>query len=414
MKKKNIKIMSIVIVGLIIVLAIFFKVTTGNVAIAEIYQVNRGEISEYVEETGSVKSRKQRIIHSNVMGEVENINVDEGDAVKKGEILGQIDSEKIELEIKALEARIQGLKATYKEAVKPVEKSEIAKAQASVEKMKVNVNEAKRNLENSKKLYDDGAISLDAYQAAQNNLVLQENSLKIAENELKLLQKGASGNVKNKYEAQIAELIYQKEILEKSKEDLIIKAPTDGIITEVFIKEGTYVQPGMSILEIGDTKELYVEVDVLASEVGSIQEGGLVIIYNDDLGIDELKGKVEKIYPKAFSKISDLGIEQKRVKIDVSIPGNSNLKMGYDVDAKFRLWFSADTLMVPDNAVFDMENDKLVFVVEGNKAVLKKVEIGLEGESFIEIKSGLNEGDKVIISPDEDIEEGITIKEDKE
>lgn len=413
MKKKNIKIISIAIVVLIVVFALFFKMNTGSVTIAEIHEVGRGEISEYVEETGTVKSRGQRIIYSNAMGEVKNINVDEGNAVKQGDILAQIDSEKTDLEIKALEAQIQGLKATYKEVIKPVEKSRIAKAEANAQTMKVNVDEAKRNLENSKKLYQDGAISLDAYRVAQNNLVIQENSLAIAENELKLLKKGVSGNIKNQYEAQIAGLIYQKEILEKSKEELIIKAPANGIITEVFIKEGAYARPGMVILEIGDIKELYARVDVLASEVGNIEEGGLVIIYSDDLGIDELKGKVEKIYPKAFSKISDLGIEQKRVKIDVSIPEDLNLKIGYDVDAKFRLWSKSDTLIVPDNTVFDIENNKFVFVVEDNKAVLRKVEIGLEGEDFIEVKSGLKEGDKVIISPDEDIEEGVTIKVDE-
>ncbi|SHK12235.1 efflux RND transporter periplasmic adaptor subunit [Paramaledivibacter caminithermalis] len=414
MKKKIIKITSVVIIVLVIIFGLFFKINKGNVIIAEIYEVGRGGISEYVEETGRVKSRGQRIIYSTTMGQVNNINVDEGDIVKEGDVLGHIDSEEIELEIKALEAEIQGLQATYKEAIKPVDKSKIDKAEANVESMKANVEEAKRNLINSKKLYEDEAVSLDAYKAAQNNLVVKENSLKIAENELKLLKKGASNNIKNKYEAQIAGLIYKKEILEKKKEDMIIKAPTEGSITEIFIKEGSYVQPSMEMFEIGNIKELYVEVDVLASEVKDIKEGGVVIIYSDDLGINKLEGQVEKVYPKAFSKISDLGIEQKRVKIDVSIPKVSNLKIGYDVDTKFKIRSKTDALIVPDNTVFDIENEKYVFVLEDNKAVLKRVEIGLEGEDFIEVKSGLKEGDRVIISPDEDIEEGVTVKDGKE
>jgi len=414
MKKRNIKIISIVLIAVIIVFLLYYKMQTANVIVAEIYQVGRGEIFEYVEETGTVKSKGERIIYSSAAGEVRNIEVDEGDSVKKEAVLVQMDSDKADLKIKSLEAQIQGLKATYKEAIKPVDRQRIAKAEANVETMKVNLDEAKRDLENSKKLYEDGAIALDNYKAAENNLVLQQNELKIAENELALLKKGVSGNIRNKYEAQIADLVYQKEILERGKDDLIIKAPSDGIITEVFIKEGAYVQPGTDILEIGDISELYVEVDVLASEVGEIKEGGLAIIYSDDLGINELKGKVEKVYPKAFSKVSDLGIEQKRVRIDVSIPQSSNLKIGYDVDAKFLLWSKADTVIVPDNTLFDLKNDKYVFVLEDGKAVLRKVEIGLEGEDFIEIKSGLKEGEKVIVSPDEDIKEGMAVKEEKE
>ncbi|SKC38982.1 efflux RND transporter periplasmic adaptor subunit [Maledivibacter halophilus] len=413
MNKKIIKITSISLIVLIVVFGLYYKVKNDSAVVAEIYEVGRGEISEYVEETGTVKSRGEKIIYSNGIGEVKNINVDEGDFVRIGEILAQIDSSKTDLEIKALNAQIQGLRATYKEAVKPVDKSKIAGAQAKVETMKINLEEARRNLENSKKLYEDGAISLDDYKGAQNNFALQENSLKIAENELKLLEKGVSGNIKNQYEAEIAGLIYKKEILEKNKEDLTIKATSNGTITELFVKEGFYVQPGVNILEMGNIEELYVGVDVLASEVRDIKVGGEVIIYNDDLGIDELKGKVEKIYPKAFSKVSDLGIEQKRVKIDVNIPQNENLKIGYDIDTKFKLWSKTDTLVVPDNSVFEIENNNFVFAVEDNKAVLRKVEIGLKGEEYIEIKSGLKEGNKIIISPDEDIEEGVTIKEEK-
>lgn len=414
MKKRNIKIISIALVVVVIVFLVYYKMQIANGVVAETYKVGRGEISEYVEETGTVKSRGERIIYSNTAGEVKNIEVDEGDSVKKEAVLVQMDSDKTDLEIKSLDAQIQGLKATYKEAIKPVDKQKIDKAEAKVETAKANLDEAKRDLKNSKKLYENGAIALDDYKAAQNNLVLQENVLKIAENDLTLLKKGVSGNIRNQYEAQIAELVYQKEILEKTKGDLIITAPADGIVTEIFVKEGAYVQPGTDILEIGNIKELYVEVDVLASEVGDIKEGGLAIIYSDDLGINELKGTVEKIYPKAFSKVSDLGIEQKRVRIDISIPQSSKLKMGYDVDSKFQLWSKNDTLIVPDNTIFDFEDGKYVFVVENGKAALREVETGLEGEDFIEIKSGLKEGEKVIVSPDEDIKEGINVKEEEE
>ncbi|WP_432663439.1 efflux RND transporter periplasmic adaptor subunit [Wukongibacter baidiensis] len=413
MRKKIIKIIILVLVVSIITFGIYYKMKNGNVVTAEIHEVVYGSVSDFVEETGTVKSRSQRIVYADATGEIKNIHVTEGDVVSTGDLIAEVDSEKLELEIKSLEAQIEGLRATYKEAIKPVDKEKIAKAQASVDKTKVLVDEAKRNLENSKKLYESQAISHEAYKAAQENLTVQENTLKIEQNELRLLKKGVSGNIKNQYEAQIAQLVYQKEILVKSKEDLMIKAPVSGTITEVFLKEGAYVQQGTNVIEIGDTKDLYIEVDVLASEVGDIKEDGLVIIYSEDLGIDEIKGKVDKIYPKAFSKVSDLGIEQKRVRIEAGVPENSKLKIGYEVDSKFKLWSKSDILVAPDNTVFDLNDSKYVFIVENNIAELRKIETGLEGEDYIEIKSGLKEGDKIIVSPNEDIEEGIRIKEEK-
>ncbi len=411
MKKKIIKVTSIGLIAIIIIFGLYHRTKANNTVKAEIYEVVRGEIVEYVEETGTIKSDSQRVIYSNAMGEVKNISVDEGDYVKSGDLLAEIDSEKIELEIKSLESQIEVLRATYREQIKPADKLEIDRAEARVQTVKIRVEEAKRNLENSKRLYEEGGISLNAYNNAEDKLAVEQNSLKIAENELKLLKKGASNNIKDQYEAQIADLIYKKEVLEKSREELTIKAPDDGIVTEIFIKEGTYLQPGMNVIEIGNTDNLYVEVDVLAREVGEIKENGLVIVYSDDLNIDEIDGRVEKIYPKAFSKISDLGIEQKRVRIDVNVPDNPKLRIGYEVDCKFKLEAKSNVLMVPDNTIFELEDNKYVFAVENSKALLREVETGLEGEDYIEIKSGLKEGDKVIISPDGDIEEGITVEE---
>lgn len=411
MKKKIIKISSIVLVVSIIVFGIYYKMKSGNVVTTELHEVAYGRAADFVEETGTVKSRSQRTIYSEATGEIKNIHVTEGDFVKEGDPIAEIDSEKLEIEIKSLDAQIGGLRATYKEAIKPVDKEEIAKAQASVNKTKVLLNEAKRNLENSKKLYESQAISHEAYKTAEENLAVQENTLKIEENELQLLKKGVSSNIKNQYEAQIAQLVYQKEILEKSREELMIKAPVSGIITETFLKEGAYVQQGTEVIEIANIKDLYIEVDVLASEVGEIKENGSAIIFSEDLGIDKLEGKVEKIYPKAFSKVSDLGIEQKRVRIEVAITENTELKIGYEVDCKFELWSKANILVVPDNTVFDFNDSKYVFIVEKDIAVLKKIETGLEGEDYIEIQSGLKEGDKVIVSPNEDIEEGVKIKD---
>ncbi|WP_066501564.1 efflux RND transporter periplasmic adaptor subunit [Abyssisolibacter fermentans] len=410
MKKKAIVIALIIVV---IAASVYFKIQNDNTLAVETFKVNKGEISEYIEETGTVKSKKQRTIYTKAMGEARGINIDEGDRVKKGDILLEIDAEKINLEINSVQAEIDGLRAVYKEAVKPVDKSMIEKANANVESMKVKVDEAKRNFDSSKKLYEDGALSLNEYKSAQNNLTFQKNALVIAENELKLLKEGVSGNIKNQYQAQIAALVYKKEILEKNRENYVITSPIDGIITDIFIKEGSYLQPGMSVIEISGTNDLYIEVDVLASEVSSIKKDGIVIAYSDELGIDELSGKVDKIYPKAFSKISDLGIQQKRVRVDVDIQNISQLRIGYDIDTKFRLWSKNDVLLVPDNTVFELNDAKYVFIVEDDKAKLKKIEIGLEGEDYIEVKSGLNEGDIVIISPNEDIKEGINIKEKK-
>lgn len=401
----------LLIVGIIIgILAIGFaiKSVVGNKIEVEAYKVKIGEIANYVEDIGTIKSRNERTIYANSMGEVQRINYKSGDVVKEGDVLVELDYQEIDLKIKGLEAQMEGLKASYKEAIKPVDSSRLKQAQANVDSIKIRLEEAKRQAENNKKLYEEGGISQDTYETSLNNVKQQENVLSIAQSELELLQKGVSGNIKNQYEAQITELAYQISILEKEREKYIIKSPLDGIVMDVPVEEGMVVQPGTKIIEIGNNDDFYVEADILASEIGKIKNKADVIIESEDIGV-EVKGKVERIYPKAISTISDLGIEQKRVRLEISLEDITNLRPGYEVDVNIFESGAQDTIIIPENSVFEMDDGIYVFVIEKDALKLRKIEVGIEGEELIEVKSGLKEGERVVISPVKDLEEGMKV-----
>lgn len=408
MKKKKI------ITGLAVLLVIIgigYVIKSGREIEAEVAEVERGDVTGFIEETAVVKSRNQRTIYAQTMGEIQEIRVEEGDFVKKGETIAIVDTTKNDLQIKMMEAQLEGLKAAYREALKGADEEKIKQAEASVRSLQIRVEQARREAENSKKLYEEDAISYEAYKKAVDNLALQEESLKIAQNELTLLKKGASSNILKQHQARIKELEYQIEMLKQNRGDLVITSSISGTVLDVLVKEGIYLQPGTAMFEIGDTHSLYVEADILIGDAGKIKEGADVIISSDDLDMKPIKGKVSKIYPKAFSKLSDLGIEQKRVKVEIDLLEQSpELKVGYEVTARIITAFKNDVVYVPKSAVFEMENEEYVFVVENHRAALRKVETGIEGEDVVEIKSGLSEGETIILYPDDDIEEGITIK----
>ena len=91
----------------------------------------------------------------------------------------------------------------------------------------------------------------------------------------------------------------------------------EGIILEDDVEVGSVIQPGKKVFQIGNTADLFLESDILVDEISGVNVGAEVIVENKDLGIYGLEGIVRKIYPKAFSKVSELGIEQKRVKIEI-------------------------------------------------------------------------------------------------
>lgn len=402
-KGKYRKIMIIGILLIIVIAGAVFAIQGNNGKEVETYTVKKGDVQSYIEEIAVVKSNNQRMVFSEANGKVLSISKDVGDKISAGDVIVKLDTENIDLQIKSIEFKLDALNAAYTEAIKKPEKEFIDKVRASVESVKISVEEAKRNLENSEKLYEEGALSYDEYQKAINYLKIQQEALKAAENELKLLEKGTSENIRRQYEAQIDELENQLQMLKQNKENYLILSPIDGTILDKFIEEGALVQPGMPVVEIGDENDLYLEADILASEIGKVVEGADVIIYSEDLDLSNIKGKVRKIYPKAFSKLSDLGIEQKRVRVEINIAEEiAKLKIGYEVDIKIVTNNKKNVIIIPDNSIIEFEDGKYVYVLQDGTAKLRKIETGVEGEDMVEIISGLKEGEKVVLNPETD------------
>ncbi len=147
-------------------------------------------------------------------------------------------------------------------------------------------------------------------------------------------------------------------------------------------------QPGKMLFEIGSSGKLHLSCDLLFEDLAGIQVGTQVRIENEDLGIKDLKGTVSKIYPIAFTKVSDLGINQKRVTVKVSLEGDlKTLKPGYELTAKFITQKRENTILVDKKALFEYEGKASLFVNENGKAKLRVVEKGLENTDLVEIVS---------------------------
>ncbi|MFZ5968670.1 MAG: efflux RND transporter periplasmic adaptor subunit [Bacillota bacterium] len=413
MKKKKIWIIAGVVSAIVIIM-ILASGSKGEEA--DTFQVKKGNLEEYVEETGVVKTDDDMTIFAQTAGKVTKMVKEPGEEVKAGDVLLEMDAKEAALQRRELEAQKEGMIAQYKEAVKPASQEEINKLHGMVNAAKTAYEEAKRAADSSKQLYEQGAISYDEYKKAQANLVAEESSLNAAQMDLAAAKKGGSEYLRSQYEAQIQQIQVQIDRLNTQMEDLKVKAPMDGTVLAKLVEQESYVQPGTALMEIGNPQKMYIQSEVLIGDIGKIKEGLKVVIENEDLGIKSLIGKVRKIHPKAFSKVSDLGIEQKRVLVEVDLQGNtSQLKPGYDADIRFITKSKEQVLLVDERAVFDYEGKEHVFVVEKGKAVLRSIEKGIESGDYVEVLKGLDEGEEVILSPDNKISEGTKIikSEDK-
>lgn len=373
--------------------------------------VQRGNISKYVEEIATVFLEDEVSVYAVEGGLVTEVLKDTGNMVNKDEALVRIDDREIQIQKEILEAQMKSAVAQYDERKKSADDEEINKLKAQLRAAEAKYENAKRNMINNKSLYEAGAISQNDYQKFVVEVDMAEADFEIAKSNLSLAEKGVSAYVEKQYQAQIDEIKKRIEILEKKQSDLTIKSPLDGMVINNKIKVGNILQPGALVMEIGSSTGYYLESDILMDEIGFIQQGSIVLISNEDLGFKDVRGKVSKISPKAFSKVSDLGIEQKRVKVRISIDEEIKaLKSGYEVEIKIITDSKNDVLLVDKKAIFEYQDQECVFIAEEGTAKLRAIKKGLEGEDQIEVLDGLMEGEKVILSPNEDIKEGSRIK----
>jgi len=389
MKKKKYFIATGVIVIIFIIASLLLGGQTDQ---PEASKVRLGSIKKTVEETGTVFSKRVNTFYSDMSQRVETLNVSVGDRVKKGDII-LVYENNYDLEIERANKQIEAITASYNESVKGADFQEISNLKLNISTIETNLNFARSNLEKIKTLYENNAVSQVEYDEAKNNVTILENQLQEANNNYSKIIQGVSANVKKEYEAQIDEVMIQIKILEKNMEQASIKAEFDGVITELNVHQGSMTQAGVPTVEIQDDKNLGIYVEVLAEDAIEVTKGMAFNILDDEV-IKELQ--VSRVYPKAQAKISDLGVEQKRVRIEADLD-DADYKLGSEVDVEIVLKEKNNVLLVDKDAVYEKDNIKYVTVLSGKNEIETEITTGIEDDKYVEVLSGLSENDTVLI-----------------
>jgi len=281
-----------------------------------------------------------------------------------------------------------------------------------VEQARADFDLAEKELDRIKQLYEEGAVTAQELEAAQNRLHSARIMLQQQLEGLALLEEtgGPTTESRQYYEgrreaikAQIKSLEYQ---LDRSR----ITAPIDGIIANLAIKEGELVTPGLKLMPLFRPDSYLVETFVLAEQLEGIQEGMPVQLRQSRQGEDLiLSGKVTGIAPTAVERVSALGLEEQRIKITVApdLPPGRQLLPGTALDVEFTANEQEGVLAVPKTALFTYQDSDALWKVVDGKAQVQKVETGFENNTYVVITRGLQPGDLVILSPQrEGLKEG--------
>jgi HlyD family secretion protein len=382
---------SVLVVAAIVAVAVWPQSMEVAVVRAE-----RGPMQVTVDEDGETRVRDRFLVTAPVSGRVQRIEIEPGDQVVRGKtVLARITPAESPL----LDPRTRG------ELSAAVEAGTAAVGQARAERQRAvtSLDRARSTLRRQQELMKAGAISSDALEAAETAVASAEDAVRAAE----FAERRAEG------ELQLARARLAAPNTAGRSVDVV--APIDGTILKRLRESEGVVPVGEPLLEIGEPGRMEIVADLLSTDAVRVQPGAAVLIEQWGGG-HTLHGRVRRIEPSGFMKVSALGVEEQRVNviIDFTDPAEAaRLGDGYRVEVRIVLWKDDDVLKVPVGGLFRQGEGWAVFVVEDGRVRRQSVQLGQRNETDGQIISGLEAGALIVLHPPDTLTDGtrVTVRE---
>jgi HlyD family secretion protein len=191
-----------------------------------------------------------------------------------------------------------------------------------------------------------------------------------------------------------------------------VVAPVNGVILKRLRESESIVPAGEPLLEIGEPGRSEIVADFLSTDAVRIQPGSAVLIEGWG-GSEPLKGRVRRVEPAGFMKISALGVEEQRVNVLIDFDEPSSAKRlgdGYRVEVRVIVWREDNVVKAPVGALFRRGNDWAVFVIDGEQVRLVITELGQRNDEDAQIIKGLSPGQTVVLHPPDTLTDGARIR----
>ncbi|TNE63155.1 MAG: HlyD family efflux transporter periplasmic adaptor subunit [Bacteroidetes bacterium] len=411
-------------------------------------KVQRRTISETVSASGKIFPETEVKITSDVSGEVVELYVREGDSVTVGQILAKIRPDEYESAVERGQAAVSSAQAQRQISTANVEGST-----ATIEQLKANKNQVKAQLdaarslhERNEKLFKEGVISEQDYENSMSNFRALESSYKAAEASLSAAETNLASARQNvrvaEYGITSARATLQE--LQTSLQKTVVRAPVSGIISKLSIEKGERVVgtlqfDGTEMMRIANLHSMEVQVEVSENDILKVSLEDKTDIEVDAYLGRKFKGKVTEIASSASNVASTLTggslntdqVTNFIVKVRIDATSYSDLlqkgrrypfRPGMSAAVDIYTHTADSTLSVPLIAVTAREEEKdkkkekeearakevsqkedaireVVFVISGDTVSMRDVKTGIQDNDFIEITSGLEEGETVVTGP---------------
>jgi multidrug efflux pump subunit AcrA (membrane-fusion protein) len=360
---------------------------------AVIEKVENAMIADVYEAVGTVRSRTTTVLSSKVMGQVLSIKAQQGDQVRAGQVLVEIDNRDADSNLARAAAGLSEAESALAEVEESFRGAEAAKVAA----------EAAAGLAAS--TFKRYQTLLERKSVSQQEFEEVEFKHRAAVAELRRADQGILALAARRQ--QVMAKIEQAKAEQRTAETYLsytnVIAPSAGVVTAKHVEAGALSAPGLPLLTLEDGRNFQLEAIVDESRIGRVKTGDQVPVLIDALRGTEIAGQVSEIVPGG-----DPGSRSFVVK--VRLPGTAGLRSGMFGRARFGA-DQKEMLAVPANAVFERGQLIACYVVdETDTARLRLLKTGRRHADRVEVLSGLRPGERIVVEHPERLQDGTRVQ----
>ncbi|MDJ0921558.1 MAG: efflux RND transporter periplasmic adaptor subunit [Henriciella sp.] len=358
----------------------------------DVAQASIGEMEVAITEEGEARVHDLFVVSAPASGYLNRIEIDPGDCVAAGETrLADIYSPAAG----SFDQRtLLQLRAAAQAA-----RSSLRAADAEVHRQEAELEHVMADLDRMRRLASSGTISEQALERAELN----------SETHLTAVSAARSARDAARFDVTRAEATLIPSSAPSTDDALGVTAPVSGQVLRVLRDSEGPIAAGEPLLEIGQSSDIEIVIDVLSEDAVTISRQDRVRVRG--WGGPDRWAFVDRIDPYAFTKISALGIEEQRTNVVAQLEHPaSGLGHGYRVRADIIVWQADNVLRIPMSALFKTSGGWSVFVVRRGRAREQSVELGHMNGRMAEVLSGLSNGDVIIEYPSSQLKDGSKVK----
>lgn len=324
-----------------------------ELAAMDVVVVRRRELTRTLEVSGGLKAVNSALVKAKVAAEVKTLTVREGDSVRVGQIVGQLDTTEFDWKVR---------------------QAEQTAASASAQ-----LDMAKRTLDNNRALVAQGFISSTGLEASASNEAMAQANLQAA--------------------------LAAVELARKARADAVLVAPIGGMVSQRLVQPGERVAVDTRLLEIVDLSKLEMEAAIASEDIAALAPGKLATLRVDGIATP-VAARVARINPSALPG-------SRSFMAYLAMDGQPGLRQGLFAKGSIEL-ARKSALVLPVTAVRTDQAQPYVLQVVGDKAQSKTVQLGLrgeiEGQPWVEIAAGLDDGAQVLAASAGLVRDGTPVR----